>query len=430
MKKRPLMTLLCCSMLTTAATAQRFADFFEDNTLRIDYTFAGNSEQQHIYVDELNKTPHWAGRKHHLDELPLAGNGQIVVKDKKSGRVIYRHSFSTLFQEWLTTEEATRQSKSFQNPFLIPCPIDTAIVEITLTDTHRQVCASLTHEIDPKDALITQRGKEQTSPYRILWQGGDTEQCIDVAIVAEGYQEEEMEKFYQDGAIAMDALFKHEPFGSLKDKFNIIAVGLPSRQSGVSIPYKNDWRDTALSSHFHTFYSERYLTTLHLKDLHNKLAGIPYEHIIILANTDEYGGGGIYNSYTLTTAHHPLFRPVVVHEFGHSFGGLADEYFYDDQYEPTYPSDTEPWEKNITTLVDFDVKWKHLLPANTPIPTPVSSDPKDTYTKVGVYEGAGYSSKGVYRGTPECRMKINEAPDFCPVCQDALRQLILFYTEE
>ena len=238
-----------------------------------------------------------------------------------------------------------------------------------------------------------------------------------------------METFYNDAQIATESIFEHEPFKKYRDKFNITAVACDSKDSGVSIPQNNIWKNTALSSHFNTFYSDRYLTTLHLKELHNTIAGIPYEHIIILANTSEYGGGGIYNSYTLTTAHHRDFRPVVVHEFGHSFGGLADEYYYDDEYEPQYPTDTEPWEKNITTLKDFNSKWKDLIKEDTPIPTPLSTDKNEIYNKVGLFEGGGYSSKGVYRGAQECRMKINEAPKFCPVCQDALKDLIEFYVK-
>ena len=157
------------------------------------------------------------------------------------------------------------------------------------------------------------------------------------------------------------------------------------------------------------------------------LAGIPYEHIIILANTDEYGGGGIYNAFTLTTAHHKDFKPVVVHEFGHSFGGLADEYFYvEDLFSDTYPADKEPWEQNITTLTHFGSKWKDMITAGTPIPT----DPKQSKKfPVGVYEGAGYSAKGIYRPSVDCRMKSNPAGAFCPVCQRALERLINFYTE-
>ena len=168
-----------------------------------------------------------------------------------------------------------------------------------------------------------------------------------------------------------------------------------------------------------------------MKKIHDWLAGIPYEHIIILANTDTYGGGGIYNSYTLTTAHHPMFKPVVVHEFGHSFGGLADEYAYDEAPSPLYPYDIEPWEQNITTLVDFQSKWQDMLPDGTPLKAqPVETDADKIYSKVGIYEGAGYTLKGIYRPATECRMKINEAPRFCPVCERALERMIRFYTDE
>lgn len=430
MKQRKMITLALCCTLATAARAQQFNDFFEDNTLRIDYIFAGDHDKQEIYLDELNKTPHWAGRRHNLNQLPLEGNGQIIVRDKETNQIIYMHSFSTLFQEWLVEEEATKVRKSFENPFQIPFPKNKVNVEVKLMDTHRKTICSLTHEVDPKDPLIVNRGFEYQSPYKTLVKSGDLENSIDVVIVAEGYTKEEMDTFYTDANTAVESIFSHKPFDKYKDKFNVIAVGCESKDSGVSVPQKGVWKETAIASHFDTFYSDRYLTTLHLKNLNNTLAGIPYEHIIILANTEEYGGGGIYNSYTLTTAHHPMFKPVVVHEFGHSFGGLADEYFYDDEFEPQYPSDTEPWEKNITTLVDFDSKWKHLIKEGTPVPTPTSKDKSEIFTKVGVYEGAGYSSKGVYRGTQECRMKINEAPAFCPVCQDALENLIKFYLPE
>ena len=154
-----------------------------------------------------------------------------------------------------------------------------------------------------------------------MLQSGNEKDCIDVAILAEGYTEKEMDIFYQDAQRTCESLFSYEPFRSMKGKFNIVAVASPSTDSGVSVPRKNQWKQTAVHSHFDTFYSDRYLTTSRVKSIHNALAGIPYEHIIILANTDVYGGGGIYNSYTLTTAHHPMFKPVVVHEFGHSFGG-------------------------------------------------------------------------------------------------------------
>ncbi len=420
-----MLQVLCVGTLS----AQNFEKFFEDETLRVDYIFSGNSTQQHIFLDGLSQTPLWAGRKHHLAELPLAGNGEITMKDEASGETIYRTSFSSLFQEWQSTEEATHLQKSFENTYLLPFPKQKAEITISLKDVHGKVCSSFTHTINPKDILIEKKGTKFITPYRYLHKGGDLDKCIDVAIIAEGYTTSESDLFYQDATIACESLFEHEPFKSMKDRFNIVAVAAPSMESGVSIPNKDEWKNTAVGSHFSTFYSDRYLTTPHVKKIHDIMAGIPYEHLIILANTDTYGGGGIYNSYTLTTAHHKQFRPVVVHEFGHSFGGLADEYFYDDQYTEMYPSDTEPWEPNITTLVDFSSKWKDMLPPHTKIPTPPTKDPKKIYTEIGAYEGGGYSSKGVYRPVMECRMKINEAPAFCPVCQRALQRLIEFYTE-
>ena len=411
------------------AFAQNFDDYFVDKTLRLDYIFTGNADKQDICLDELSSLPQWAGRHTHLSELPLAGNGEITMKDKATGKVIYRTSFSSLFQEWLGEKEAKVLTRGFENTLLVPYPKQPAEITVTLKDAYQKPSATLTHEVNPKDILIHQRGMSNLTPHRYLWKGGSSEKCIDVAIMAEGYSAKDEALFYKDAEIACESLFDHEPFKKLKDRFNIVAVFSESKVSGVSIPRNNEWKTTAVSSHFDTFYSDRYLTTRSVKAIHNWLAGIPYEHIIILANTDTYGGGGIYNSYTLTTAHHSMFRPVVVHEFGHSFGGLADEYAYDEAPSPLYPYSVEPWEPNITTLVHFEDKWKDMVKPGTPIPTKPQTDEKLLYTKVGVYEGGGYTKKGIYRPTTECRMKINEAPVFCPVCQRSLERLIRFYTE-
>lgn len=428
LKHATTLVLGCC--LFGTVQAQNFSDYFTEKTLRLDYVFTGDASQQAIYLDELVQLPQWAGRHHHLDDLPLEGNGEITVRDKASAQVIYRTSFSSLFQEWLGEDEAQHARRSFENTFLVPFPLKEVTVTVELRDAHRKVTTSLTHEVNPKDILIHNKGHEFITPHKYLLKSGEESECIDVAILAEGYTAQEMELFYQDAQRTCDALFDHEPFKRMKDKFNIVAVASESADSGVSIPRNGEWKQTAVSSHFDTFYSDRYLTTRSVKSIHNWLAGIPYEHIIILANTDTYGGGGIYNSYTLTTAHHAMFRPVVVHEFGHSFGGLADEYAYTDEPSPLYPYEVEPWERNITTLVNFDSKWKDLLPEGTAVPTPVVTDPAKTYTQVGVYEGAGYSNKGIYRPATACRMRDNEVPAFCPVCQRALEELIQFYTEK
>ncbi len=425
MKKHIL--FLLCLIAVSSTRAQVFADHFADKTLRVDYIFNGNASGQAICLDGLSALPTWAGRKHHLAELPLQGNGQIIMRNAASGKTIYTTSFSSLFQEWLETDEARNVTKGFENTFLLPYPLQPVEIEITLFDPRRNVRASMKHIVHPNDVLIEQKGNSHITPHKYLLHNDSPEKCIDVAILAEGYTLQEMQTFYEDADIACKSIFDHEPFKSMKKRFNVVAVASPSTDSGVSVPRLNEWKHTAFGSHFSTFYSDRYLTTSRVKAIHDALAGIPYEHIIILANTEEYGGGGIYNSYTLTTAHHPMFRPVVVHEFGHSFGGLADEYFYDnDVMTDTYPLDIEPWEQNISTQVDFAAKWKDMLSENTPVPT--SAEVSENYP-TGVYEGGGYSAKGIFRPAENCRMRTNEYPAFCPVCQRALRRIIEFYTE-
>ncbi|MCR5711985.1 MAG: IgA Peptidase M64 [Prevotella sp.] len=403
--------LLLMTLFSLSVQAQDFEQFFSDSTLRLDYIFAGDVNQQYIYVDQLSKSHRWYGRRHRLAELPLAGNGQITVFDKMTGIVIYRHSFSTLFQEWLATDEAKHTKKSFENVFLIPYPQQPVRIKVELRDYHDKVTAELVHEVDPRDILIRQLQRKKEAPYITLQQAADTTSCIHIAYVAEGYTAEQMDQYLDDCHVAMEALFEHEPFKTLRNRFNVIALCSPSHDSDVSQPGKGIWRNTALASHFDTFYMTRYLTTLHLKQLHDWLAGTPYEHIIVLANTAHYGGGGIYNSYNLSYTRGKHFRPVVVHEFGHSFGGLGDEYPYGDS-DPMYFADTEPWEPNLTTTTKKPAKWQNLIDAG----------------KAGLIEGGGYLSKGVWRGQENCRMRTNEHPDFCPVCQQALTKLINFYT--
>ncbi len=407
--------------------------FSADYTLRLDYIFSGDATHTEISLAKTGRLEGWWGRTVNLDNLLLRGNGQIILRDSATNAVIYCNSFSTLFSEWQCTPEALHTRKAFENVFLVPMPKDKAYVTIRILDKRDSVTALMTHLVDPSDILI----RPVVSPYtldkcRYVHKGGDSKEAIDIAIVGEGYTKEEMEIFYRDAKETADQILSYEPFKGKADKLNFIAVPVESKESGVSIPLKGEWKQTAFSSHFSTFYSDRYLTTLHLFDLHDALASVPYEHIIILANTDNYGGGGIYNSYVLTAAHNRWAMPVVVHEFGHSFAGLADEYFYDDGTDQ-YDLHTEPWEPNITTLVNFDSKWKDLVEksgivtkADQRLPayrTLVESD-----YKVGIYEGGGYLSEGIYRPYPTCRMKDNTYPLFCPVCRRAISRMIDYQT--
>ena len=429
--KRILTTILLCAALAATAAAQNFGDSFEDRTLRMDYIFAGNAEAQMIALDELAAFDGWAGRRVNLGAIPVRGNGEVRMTDPRSGATLYRTSFSSLFQEWLVTDEARTITKSFEATFLVPFPKREVDVEIILRDNEGREQASLRHRVDPADKLIRNLAGRTAVPHEYLLRSGDSDKCIDIAIMAEGYTADEMDTFLRDARTACDEIFRYEPFASLRERFNVVAVMAASKQRDVSVPQDGAWRETAVNSNFMTFYSPRYLTTNSVHAIHDLLAGIPYEHLIILANTDTYGGGGIYNSYTLTTAHNPMFKPVVVHEFGHSFGALADEYFYDepDHTENTYKLDFEPWEQNITSLVDFGSKWADTPGKRTPVPTEPTDKRKRDYT-VGVYEGGGYITKGMYRPAVVCRMRDNEATQFCPVCQRAIERIIRYNTEE
>lgn len=426
---RRLLSLLVAVLFTVSMLpAQTFDAHFEDETLRIDYTFAGNSDEQFIALKEMSKTTNWWGRRVNLDEVPLKGNGDLTLYDIASGEVLYKTSFSSLFQEWITTPEAVDAFRSFEFTLLVPMPCERVRAEIVLRDNTGNE-SRLKHVIDPNDALIRNRDTQQQPPYAYLHKGGDSKECIDVVILAEGYTVQDMDIFMEDALVATSEILSYEPFKSHSDKFNFIAIATPSAESNVSVPQDDAWRDTAIRSNFMTFYMDRYLTSGAVYEMYDHITGIPAEHIIILANTANYGGGGIYNSYTLTTAHHPSFRPVLVHEFGHSFGGLGDEYFYEtgDQNDEMHSLQHEPWEPNITTLVDFDSKWADMVEEDIEIPSEPTSERKEAYV-VGVYEGGGYRSKGIYRPSVVCRMRDNVAQRFCPVCERAIERVILHQT--
>jgi hypothetical protein len=280
----------------------------------------------------------------------------------------------------------------------------------------------------PTDKLI-RKTKAADTPVKTICKTAEPENAIDIAVVAEGYTAQQQEKFYHDAQKLAESLFTHEPFKTYKSRINVYAIAAASVDTGVSMPQKDNWRNSALGSHYYTFYSDRYLTTPNVFKLRDYASLVPYDAIYILANTKTYGGGGIFNFYTLASADSKRAQvEVVVHEFGHSFAGLADEYFYDnDALNGMYDLKTEPWEPNISTLVKFEAKWKNNLPAGTQIPTALTDENK---AKIGVFEGGGYLKKGIYRPYFDCRMRTNEAKAFCPVCEKAVERRIKFLTEQ
>lgn len=424
------LTLAVLSVVTAWATPD-FDTVFADSTLRIDYILGGAPDGTRVVLlSNQQKTPGWAGRRHNLNRFPAHANGQVVMRDHQSGDTLYCNSFNTLFQEWLVSSQADHMARAWEQVCLLPLPKNSADITLTLFDSQLKEMASTTHTYEPTDILV--KSTAPVAPEHRYLHRGTISNPIDVAILPEGYTTTDKEAYFAQAQAAADAILEAEPFRSNRDAFNFVAVWQPSEATGVSVPKNSDWKNTAFQSHFSTFYADRYLTSNHLTAMHDALAGIPYEHIIVLANVEEYGGGGFFNSNALTAALNERFLKVIVHEFGHSFGALADEYFYDDDMSDTYPLDTEPWEANITTLVDFSSKWADMLPDGLKTkPVVTHTDPKDNIPQeLGLYEGAGYTSHGVYRPVDYCIMRNNSyAYPFCPVCNRALRRMINFYTK-
>jgi hypothetical protein len=364
-----------------------------------------------------------------LDQTLNLGEYRFQVTDSVSGKLLYTDGFSSLFYEWQTTDESKVITKSFEQSIQFPYPKNAVTVKIEKRSGFDTWETLIQFAISPNDKLIQRSNPISVATKEIL-KSATPDKAVDIAIVAEGYTADLQEKFFADAQKLADNLFTHEPFIRHKSKINIYAIAAISVDSGISKPHENNWKNTAVGAHFYTFYEPRYLTSPNMFAIRNYAALVPYDAIYILANTSTYGGGGIYNFYALASADSKRAKSeVIVHEFGHSFAGLGDEYFKDkpDVLDDMYSLKVEPWEPNLTSLVNFDVKWKNDLPKGTPIPTPVTDETKKL--AIGVFEGGGYLTKGMYRPAYDCRMRTNSAKAFCPVCEKAIERMILYLTE-
>jgi hypothetical protein len=258
-----------------------------------------------------------------------------------------------------------------------------------------------------------------------LQYNGDPAEKVDLVFLPEGYTAEEMDKFDADARRFMEAMFQTAPFDARRNDFNVWAIHLISEESGTDKSGEGIFRNTALNSGFYTFGLQRYLTTPDIKSIRDAVWDVPCDAIVILVNSKTYGGGGVYNFYAIGTADNARTIAVFMHEFGHSFAGLADEYFQSDvAYNDFYNLNIEPWEPNLTTLVDFNAKWKNMLLPNVPIPTPTDGEYAGN---LGVFEGGGYVTKGMYRPMNHCLMR-DYAP-FCPACVNTILRMIDFISD-
>ena len=340
--------------------------------------------------------------------------------------LIYSKGFAPIFQEWQTTAEAKSISKAFYQVIRFPFPKQAVRLVIERRKFDGEFDAIYTTTINPSNYFIVREKPVPVDVENILL-SGTPDKKIDIAFLAEGYKASEMDKFVKDIRRLTDSLFAVKPFSEMKEYFNLYAVKSPSVDSGTDIPGDGVYANTAFNSSFYTFDISRYLTSSDMKSIHDQAASVPYDQLYVLVNSTRYGGGGFYNFLNLTTVDHALSPKVFIHEFGHGFAGLGDEYYNSEvAYENYYNLEVEPWEPNLTTLVNFASKWKDLVDKSTPMPTPRTAD----YTgKVGVFEGGGYMTKGIYSPAEDCRMKSNAPQDFCPVCQRAIRETILLNTK-
>jgi len=402
-----------------------FSKWFEYKALRIDYYLAGNANSEHFYLDDLREEPFWSGSPNSLIDNLDFGTHRVLVTDAQSGALIYSQGFCTLFQEWQTTAEAKILERAFEQVTRIPYPKQKVLVSFQtggrdgkFTELHRL-------EIDPASIFINRRASKPIPNYKIV-DNGHYCQKLDIAFIAEGYSNKQMDKFTGDVKRLADFLLSQPPFDEMAESINIWAVASESDGEGPSNPGTGCWNTTATQSEFYTFGIDRYLTTTRYHRVMDIAANVPADLVYILVNTGEYGGGGIYNHFCMATSDHKLSHTVFIHELGHGLAGLGDEYYTSDvAYEDFYPLDVEPWEPNLTTLVDFQSKWADMVDKETPIPTP---DIRKYANSVGVFEVGGYMHKGIYRPYVDCRMHSNNASTFCPVCRRAISRVIATYT--
>ena len=403
---------------------QNYYEYFTEKTLRIDYYRTGNSEKEIVSNDEIIQEPMWAGSKFNLIDTFNYGNYKFEVHDSASGKLLYSRAFSSLFAEWKFTPEAKKSWRTFSETLIMPFPKKTVKVEFFSRSKDMTWVNNYKMIVNPNSYFINTQQRLPARGFEIH-HGGESARCLDIVILSEGYTDLELQKFFEDANRFKGYLFGSKPFSELKDKINIWVVPYASVESGTDIPGERIYKNTIMGSHFYTFDTERYINTTENKVVRDLASNAPYDQIYILVNSEKYGGAGIFNYYSIVTANNKYSDFVFVHEFGHAMAGLGDEYYDSDvAVEDFYNLKKEPWEPNLTTLVNFDSKWKKMVKKETPIPT---LSKVDDLTLIGAFEGGGYIAKGIFRPTYNCSMKSVKYDYFCPVCSKAIIDMVNFY---
>lgn len=418
--------LLLISVLSVLTSRAAFNDWFYPTTLRIDYYHSGDAGSESYSIDELLQEPFWGGSRTNLVDKFEMGEYLFKAFDEATNTLIYSRGYSTLFAEWQFTDEAKITRRSFSESIILPFPKNNIRVEFFSRDKKGKYNKVFEYKVDVKSYFINDQLRMVYPSYNSLI-GGEASNHVDIVILPEGYTLEEMDKFKADCDKFVSDFFSFSPFRENKEKFNIRGILAPSAESGTDIPGNHIRKRTILNSSFYTFDSERYLMTYDNKSVRDLAANVPYDQIYILVNSTKYGGGAIFNHYNTSVNSNSSSAKIFVHEFGHGFAGLGDE--YDDgstAMNDMYSLESEPWEPNLTTLIDFSKKWKSMLPKDTPVPTPLNNQEP---LKLGVYEGGGYITKGIYRPVTDCLMRSFKGNEFCAVCKKAIQDMIDSYVQ-
>ncbi|MDR1356191.1 MAG: IgA Peptidase M64 [Tannerellaceae bacterium] len=425
--RRLILSAVCLISLNFSGRGQNaFETYFEKKSLRVDFALSGNAEYQAAALLHIREEPLWGGPVCNLIDTFSYGGYYINVYDRATQALLYSRGFNTLFEEWRSTEQAGKETQSWTNSMSIPYPKREVTFELTgRSREDMRFYPLMKIDIDPSSIFID-RGKLHDNNVVRIQYAGDPSSKADLVFLGDGYTAAEQDKFLDDARSFAESLFNTPPFDARRNDFNVWAVELVSEESGTDVSGKGIFKHTALNSGFYTFGLDRYLTVPDIRPVRDAVWNVPCDAVFILVNTDMYGGGGMYNFYAIGTTGNERTKSIFAHEFGHSFAGLADEYFssevaYDEDF---YHTGLEPWEPNITTLVDFGSKWQDLLPDGTPVPTPTEGYDG----KTGVFEGGGYKAKGIYRPQDHCMMR-DYAP-FCPACSRAILRMIDFLSDK
>lgn len=489
MSIRKTLTVLLLIIIPFAAFAQgteRFDNYFIDKTMRIDYFHIGNAETEIITIDHIYQYGIWAGSRKNLVDNFNNGAYYYKIYDVASGELIYSKGFDSYFKEYQIS--GIKDMRSYHESAVIPYPKFKFNFALEKRNDKNELTEVFSIEINPNDISVIKDAvkDDEVKIYKTLY-SGDPHSKVDIVILGEGYTKEEEQKFKADVEKFTDTFLKYEPYNRMKENFNIYGVLKPSEESGVDEPRAGIYKNTALGATFNSLGSERYLLTEDNKAVHDVAAHVPYDAIYIMCNHERYGGGGIYNFFCTFTSDNQFNEYLFVHEFGHSFSGLADEYYTSSTaYDNFYKVDLEPVEPNVTALLDpANIKWKDFIKKGTEIPTPWEKQKydemdyawqkqrtemnnrtaelkrtgaskseikkaEDDYAEadkahadkmagylnnskyvgvVGAFEGAGYMQKGMYRPMLDCIMFTKSCDVFCKVCEHAIENVIKHYLE-